>query len=214
MGGSAPLVGVGSPCPPHGPAQLLTARVLCREGLWLSIGVGRKGALWIWPLRVAPLRVGTLWVASLGIGALGVASLGIRVLRVAPLGVGTGSLGISWLAIGGRLKWGLWVRGPRVGRHGGLGPPRISSVGGRIAVPRHQETLLMGHGLRFCGLPLQERQRTVSPAVTSTQNQPWAAPPAAWNRDSTREIHDLCLPLSQASAAGPGGWVGLQKEPL
>lgn len=118
----------------------------------------------IWPLRVAPL----------GVGALGVAPLGVAPLGVAALGVGAGALRISWLAIGGRLECGLWVRGPWVGRHGGLGPPRIARVGGRVAVRRHQETLFMGHGLRLCCLPLEaregerERERTVSPAVTGT----------------------------------------------
>lgn len=114
----------------------------------MSIGVGRKGTLRIRPLRVAPLGVGVGRIAPLGIGPLRIAPLGVGALRIAPLGVRAGALGISWLAIGGRLEWGLWVRDPRVGRHGGLGPSRISRVGGRIAVPRHQETLLMGHG---CG---------------------------------------------------------------
>lgn len=153
----------GAPAPtPTASPLVLTARVRYREGLWLSIGVGGKGALWIWPLRVAPLRV----------RALGVAPLRVRALRVATLGVGAGALGVPWLAIRRRLKGGLWVRGSRVGRHGGLGSPRISRVGGRIAVPRHQETLFMGHGLRFCGLPLEEREKEVSPAVTSPRKQP------------------------------------------
>lgn len=136
------------PLPAPRPCPLLTARVLYREDLWLSIGVGGKGALRIWPLRVAPL----------GVGALGVAPLGVAPLGVAALGVGAGALRISWLAIGGRLECGLWVRGPWVGRHGGLGPPRIARVGGRVAVRRHQETLFMGHGLRLCCLPLEARE--------------------------------------------------------
>lgn len=132
----------------------------------MSVGVGGKGALRIWPLRVAPLRVGALRVASLGVGAL----------RVAPLRVGAGALGIPWLAIWGRLERGLWVRGSRVGRHGRLGSPRISRVGGRIAVPRHQETLFMGHGLRFCGLPLEERERS-QPCGDKSPEPATAAPP-------------------------------------
>ena len=147
-----------SPCP----APILTARVLCWEGLWLSVGVGGKGALRIWPLRVSPWGVGALGVSPWGVGALGVAPRGVGALRVTTLGVGAGALGIPWLAIGGWLERGLWVSGPWVGCHGGLGPSRISRVGGRIAVPRHQETLFMGHGLSFCGLPLEDRERTVS----------------------------------------------------
>ena len=171
MGWVSTTCGRLEPLPAPSLCPLLTARVLDWEGLWLSIRVGWKGALWIWPLGVA----------SLGVGALGVAPLGVGALRVTPLGVGTWALGIPWLAIGGRLERGLWVRGPRIGRHGGLGPPRITRVGGRIVVPRHQETLLVRHGLRFCGLPLEESERTVSPGATRPQNQPGAAPPAAGN---------------------------------
>lgn len=118
------------------PVPTLTARVL--EGWRLSIGVGGKGALWVWPLWIASLRVGSLRVTTLWIGA--------------------GTMGIPWLTIGRGLERGLWVWGPRVGsldigRHRGLGPHRIARVWGRIAVPRHQETLFMGHGLGFCGCP-------------------------------------------------------------
>lgn len=148
-----PPVGPWSPCPPLAPAPLLTARVLDRKGLWLSIGVGWKGALWIWPLRVAPLGVGALGVSPLGVGTLGVICLGVRGLRVTPLGVGTGGLGIPWLGIGGRLELDLWVRGPGIRDHGGLGHPGVSRVWGRIVVPGHQETLLVRHGLRFFGSP-------------------------------------------------------------
>ena len=149
----------------------------------MSVGVGGKGALRIRPLRVAPLRVGALRVASLGVGAL----------RVAPLRVGAGALGIPWLAIWGRLERGLWVRGPRVGRHGGLGPPRISRIGGRIAVPRHQETLFMGHGLRFCGLPLEERERS-QPCGDKSPEPATAAPPHLLQGTRTQRggTHDFC----------------------
>lgn len=160
-GNQHPLL-MWEPLPAPCPAPILTARVLCWEGLWLSVGVGGKGALRIWPLRVAPWRVGALGVAPWGVGALGVAPRGVGALRVTTLGVRAGALGIPWLAIGGWLEWGLRVRGPWVGCHGGLGPSGISRVGGRIAVPRHQETLFMGHGLSFCGLPLEDRERTVS----------------------------------------------------
>lgn len=180
------------PLPSPTPAPLLTAGILCWEGLWLSIGVGGKGALWMRPLRVAPWGVGALGVASWGVGALG----------VAPLGVGAGALGIPWLAIGGRLERGLWVRGPWVGRQGGLGPPRISRVGGRIAVPRHQETLFMGHGLRFCGLPLEDRERTVSPEVTGTSQGPLHLLPG--NGTEGGGFVTFAPGLYGARAAGPG----------
>lgn len=49
-----------SPCP----AGILPARVLCWEGLWLSVGVGGKGALRM-GLRVSPWWVGP-WGSPLG----------------------------------------------------------------------------------------------------------------------------------------------------
>ena len=168
--GSVPLTST-SPCPPGHPTPpflRLTVRVLSWEDLWLSIGVGGEGALGIWPLGVAPLGIGALWVA--------------------PLGVGAGAMGVPWLTVGGGLERGLWVRGPRVGRlsiggHGWLGPPRISRVGGRIVVPRHQKTLFMGHGLGFRGPPLEktDKEQWNSWLDDSVGTQPCATPPASGN---------------------------------
>lgn len=118
--------------------------------------------------------------------------MGVWALRVAPLGVGARGVGIPWLTIGGGLERGLWVRGPRVGRlniggHGRLGPPRISRVGGRIVVSRHQKTLFMGHGLGFCQLPLEERDR-----IGSLMSQ--------WPESGLRQLH--LLPTNQEKEAG------------
>ena len=189
-----------SPCP----APILTARVLCWEGLWLSVGVGGKGALRIWPLRVSPWGVGALGVSPWGVGALGVAPRGVGALRVTTLGVGAGALGIPWLAIGGWLERGLWVRGPWVGCHGGLGPSRISRVGGRIAVPRHQETLFMGHGLSFCGLPLEDRERTVSLPRQKPARRPTCCREPGWKEGD----YDLCPRAAGSPKLGArrGGW--------
>lgn len=164
----------GSCAPPLLPFPALTVRVLSREGLRLSIGVGGEGALRVWPL----------WVAPLGIGAL----------RVAPLGVGAGAMGIPWLTIWRRLKRGLWVWGPRVGslsirRHRRLGPSRIARVVGRVAVPRHQETLFVGHGLRCCRLPLEEKKRTVM--LTWLPQEPGLWQPHLLSGTQEKGDHDL-----------------------
>lgn len=55
---------------------------------------------------------------------------------------------------------------------------------GRIAVPRHQETLFMGHGLSFFGLPLEDGG---SRLACRDRSQP-GAPPAAGSQDGRSGI--------------------------